>query len=741
MKKYISLALVFIIISLLLTSCGVAEVNNDVYTSPKEFDTYQDFTIIETDGYTFDFVSDTAAVVLKNSEGEVVWSTSPLDSSAEKLDQFGMPIKLHSKVKSPLIIEYIEPTAAKLYTAYSYNDCTQNGTYSVEKINNGVRVTYYFEEFKISVPVEYTFIDNVVKISVDSSKITEDEHLLYSVSLAPYSCGISNLSQNTYLFVPSGSGAVIEPCQLETGSYSYSRELYSDDATRYRERELDSEIFPENRLAVYGAKVSDKTAFCTIIEDGAEHAFIEAEVGAANTGYSSVWSKFAFRAYQWSKIKKEQQVKLYSKYMSQDTVSLSFHLLNGEEKANYIGMANTYREYLIKKYSMNSKLDDSLINLKFIGGANITETFLGFQYNSFFKTTTLNQAKNIISDLKDDIDGTINVDLLGFGESGIDITTIAGGYTVNDELGGEEGLKKLSDFAKDNDCNIFFNADVLGLSESGNGVYETFDTALAQNKQKIKQYYYNIYLRKKTADFDSYLLVSRSLVPEICKKLSTEFSNTGITGLGFDTLSSVCYSDYSDVKYFAKGNMSADVSKAISSVKKKYAVAVNDANDYAAASSDIIYDIPLTSSKNNIFTYDIPFYGIVFKGYIPLATPSVNLSVNSDRMILGAAEIGAGLSYTLINNGGTELFDSFSAAFYGSVYKDIKPQIIEQIKSYEESFKMVENAKIIDYSILQNGLRKTTFDNNVSVYTNYTLKDIAIDNYKIEAGKYLFVKE
>ena len=445
-------------------------------------------------GMSFAFTADeednvNGVVYEKTSEraasGKVVWGTSPTDSYGGRLDEYGDPIPLHSKVKSAIIIEYIDPTVSKVYSANSYKDCTQNGHYTVKEIENGIEVTYYFEEFKISVPVAYTYKNGVVRLSVDSSRITEAENKLYSVALAPYSCGVYNLAEDGYLFVPSGSGAIIKPRQLETGLYSYSRELYGEDATRYRERELDSEKFPENLLAVYGAKTSDNTALCAIIEKGAEHAFIEAEVGALNTNYSSVWPKFAFRAYQWSKIKNEQQVKLYSDDMSQDTVSVAFHLLDGDN-ADYVGMANTYREYLTDKYGMQTSNDDSLLNLKIVGGVNITETVLGFKYDKFYQTTTLSQAKDMISDLSSAVDGTITADLIGFGQSGIDVKTIAGGYTVASKLGGEKGLKELSKLAKKNDCNLFFNVDVLGFSNSGKGISKEFDTALAQNNQKIK---------------------------------------------------------------------------------------------------------------------------------------------------------------------------------------------------------------------------------------------------------------
>lgn len=740
-KKHVFGISLALILSLSLTSCGIATVDNKTYTSPKEFKISEDFTIAQSGEYSFDFASDAATVVLKNSKEEIVWATSPLGADKDRIDEYGDPIPLHSKVKSPIVIEYIDPSTSKIYTAYSYKDSTENGTYSVENIDNGIRVTYYFEEFKISVPVEYTFKDNIVRISVDSSKITESDYLLYSVAIAPYSCGVYNLSKNGYLFLPSGSGAIIEPCQLEMGSYTYSRELYGNDATRYAERELDTDNFPENRLAVYGAKIGADSAICAIIEKGAEHAFIEADIGATNTGYSSVWAKFAFRAYQWSKIKNEQQVKLYSKDMSQDTVSVAYHLLSGKENAGYVGMANTYRNYLIDTYAMNSKADEALLNLKIVGGVNVTETFLGFKYDDFFKTTTLAQAKDIISDLKKNLNVNMNVDLIGFGESGIDVGKIAGGYKVNGSLGGEKGLKELAEYAENNDCNLFFNADVLGVSKSGVGVNKSFDTALAQNKQKIKQYYYNIYLRKKTADHKPYLLVARELIPEICEKLTDEFSGTGIKGIGLDTLSSVCYSDYRNVEYFNKGNMASQVSKEMTEIKKNYAIAVNAANDYAAASADFIYDIPLTSSKNNIFSYDVPFYGIVFKGYIPFASSSVNLTSDYNRMILAAAEVGSGLSYTLINQGGTELFDSFSSAFYGSVYEGIKPEMLNTVKAYQNDFESVKSAKIVNHEVLKNGLHKTDFDNNVTVYTNYTTKDLYVGEKTVESGKYLFVKE
>lgn len=736
-KKHISLISSLLISMTLFTSCTTETIVQDAYN--KNVDSYSndDYIIEKDNNRFFSFDSENASVALTDEKGNVIWSPLPLESYGE-VDEYGNPISLHSAVKSALVIEYIEPITSKISKAYSYKECAGTGNYKIEKIEDGIKITYFFDSIEISVPVSFTYSKGVVRVSVDASEIKESDRKLYSISLAPYACGISNTTDDGYLFIPSGCGAIVKPFTLNDGSYVYSEELYGNDAERYMEREVNSEIYPKNRLAVYGSKISGNSAVCGIIENGAEHAIITAEVGAANTRYSSVWSKFALRAYQWSKTKKEQQIKLYSSSMIQGEVTVAFHILNGE-KSTYYGMAETYRNYLADKNRMSSSSKDTVLNLKIIGGVNITKTFLGFKYNDFFVTTSLDDAKDIVMELSELSGEKVNVDLLGYGTSGIDIEKIAGGYSVNSKLGGEKGLKEFSNAVRDI-CTVYFNADVLNYSKSGSGISKLMDSALAQNKQKIKQYRYSVYSGKKNTDYKYSLLVKRSKVNTICETLSKKLTTMGVEGVGLDTLSSVAYSDYSNVEYFNKGGTVSQVSGIFSELNRGFKIAVNEANDYAAANSDIIFDTPLESSKNNCFSYDIPFYGIVFKGYVPMASKSLNLSANEKNVLLSCAEIGAGLSYTLIKNNGSELLDNFSPSFYGSYYDGIKTNIQSIIESYKNDFKSVADIRIVGHEILLNGLRKTSFENGSIIYTNYTDNELSDNGYVVGAKNYLLVK-
>ena len=61
-------------------------------------------------------------------------------------------------------------------------------------------------------------------------------------------------------------------------------------------------------------------------------------------------------------------------------------------------------------------------------------------------------------------------------------------------------------------------------------------------------------------------------------------------------------------------------------------------------------DAPIYSSDNIAFDFDVPFYELVFKGYVPLSSVSINLCSDKDNAILRCAESGISPSYTVYGN-------------------------------------------------------------------------------------------
>ena len=738
--KQLVLLMLSLLVPITCSGCSVAVQKSKLYKENFEIKTYTNTTVTENDNFRLDWDNENKRIILVDKAKRINWSTTPEQALNPGLDEFGYPKTVHPQLTSPIVIEYIDSETQEISLLTASVASIMNDSVSVEAIDNGIKATYYFPDAEIAVPVEYTLLKNGVNIAIDTAGIQEKSYMLWKVKLAPFMCSFANNTDNAYLFVPSGSGALIYKKQESDVPVRYSQEIYGTDCGRYLEYEEDSATENEIRLPVYGAKMGNK-ALCAIIEDGAESASIEVSAGAANIGSSAVNASFEVRGYQWVKVKKGYQ-KLFSESVSNNKYSVSFYPLYGDD-ADYVGMADIYREYLKQKYNLENTIKENSLALKFIGGSSVKNSFLGIPYNDFYATTTVNQATEIVTELYESTGEKMSVNLVGFGQGGINVGKIAGGFKLDSDLGDKSDLEKFVKYCKDNGISSFMDFDAVRFNKTAGGLSTLSDKAVTVNGQVVNCYSYNVWSRTRDFDYENYSLASRSKLFDISERIRNTTSELGLTGVGLDTLSNYCYSDYSKAESFIKGNMPKDVAKILSDFKKnKINIAVNNANDYAAAYSAQIYDVPLESSGHILFDEDIPFYEIVFKGYAPMSSPSVNLVANYRETTLKAIEAGIGLTYTLINNYDTRLLASSESAFYGSKYSDIKPYIEKSVSENKDYYNKINGATIKDHIIYKNGVRKTVFDNGYSVYVNYsdkiqTVSDVTVEplGYKLIEGE------
>ena len=729
---------------LTLTGCG-----GSVLTVPTKFDKnfkteqYKSFTAAENEQYLLKWDGDNKRVVLQDKISGQAWSNVPSQAMSPRYDEDGDVVSNNAQLEASITVEYIDPETQNLKNINGYIAALKKGNYNIEKISNGFVLTYFFEKEEISVPVTYTLGDDYISISVDPTKVTENENKIYSVSVAPFFCGIAN-GENGYLFIPSGSGAIIYADDILETSRSYSTPVYGQDYQIYPEGQLSPSVKESVYLPVFGSVSKNGEGVCGIITSGEGAASIELNHGNSKIGYSTVYPKFALRGYQnatalittW-----KYESRIYSDELASYKMSVRYYPLKNEN-ASLVGMADTYRGYLSEKYDMTSHNDDKLLNIKIYGGAMVEKSLFGVPYSTIFPTTTTAEAQKIIEDIINETGITPNVNLFGFTESGTDVGELAGGYSASEKLGGNDGISKLSKWCSENSVPLYFDFDLVSFSKSGNGFSTVFDTAIATNKRTTNQKTYNIGTKSVDLAGKSYFLLKRSLIEKSADKALKVSESMSLNGVALNSISNCAYSDYVDQKYFNKGNMAEDVTAIINkftSVGKN--VMVNSPNEYAAANATVIYDTPTISSKESIFDADVPFYQIVFKGYKPMSSASINLIPDADDSILQCIETGLGLQYTLSNNYSVLLKENKTGNFYASVYKDIKEYLINSVSGYQECFDLVKNAKITNYEILSNKVRKTTFDNGVMIYVNYDDKDFTVADGLVNANGYLLVKE
>lgn len=744
-KRLVSLLLCFALCSglLLLTAgCGEKRAAEQAFTPLEKYDRISTTCVAENDRYSLIWNAERKCVILYDKVMDYEWSYIPekaLNTSYDySLEEKGATATIRPQVKSPIIVHYYNTGNFQEDETNAFAMSIDKGKYTVTPTENGLIMTCYFLDRELTVPVEFTLTDKGVDVSVDPTKIEENElYNVYAITLAPFFCSVSNDNINNddyYLFTPSGSGAIVRPDVDNTkdAAVEITEEVYGKDLniTKFEEKTLTETI----RMPVFGAVNGDK-GVCAIIKDGAGAANISTTIGQKFTGYSYVSPEFLIRGYQevvqklfTSTIVK---TKLYADAFTADKICVGFYPLYDED-ASYVGMANTYRDYLTEKGALKAeKSNDSLVNIKLVGGIETTEFHFGIPSDAMLVATTVKQAQNIIKDLKERTGlESINANLVGFGKSGNDIGTVAGGYALGKDFGKEADLEKLIEYSKKNGVNLYMNFDMVRFKSSGGGVNTTFGKAESATGSFTELKYNSISMRSPDLTLGSHFLVTRGKFSTVAANINEAAKDWKLGGISLDTLTSLSYSDYTEKEYYSRANFEEQASAILNKFSENgFNVAGSDANAFAAACCTHVYDVPTQSSKYRSFTYDVPFYQLVFKGSVSMSGSSINLSNNERVNFLKAVESGLGLTYTLVGQYNTNLITSAQNVFYGSMYWDetiglgVRDDIVETVAEYKAYFDSVNGAKIVDHKIITEDVRLTTFDNGVKVYVNYGTKD------------------
>ncbi len=758
-KRIISSVLCLLLCSAILllgAGCGDPKrASEQGFTSLEEYDVLETTCVAENDRYSliWDASPSRRCVVLYDKVKDVEWSYIPqesLNASYNNADD-GSEVTVHSSVNSPIIVKYFDTTKYRTDQTYASTMSIRKKSFTLRAIENGVEMVCYFPDRSLTVPVAFTLNEKGVDVTIDTARVQEsEEYNVYSIVLAPFFCSVSNRDvdkDDHYLFVPSGSGAIINPIMdpnrgapLKIDEYVYGKD--ANIATLENLSNTETARFP-----VYGAVNGDE-AICAIIKQGAESSRITGDLAWNLTGYSNVSTEFNIRGYQGVVqallASKPEMRNLYSDAYTPENLTVGFYPLYDED-ASYVGMANTYRDYLKSTDSINTEASkDSLLNIKLVGGVETKEFHFGIPSTAMMSVTTLEQAKEIIQDVKTSTGlSNINYNLVGFGKNGNDVGVVAGGYDINSAFGDEDDLKEIIDMCNTNGDNLFYNFDMVRFRSSGGGVTTAFGKADAANGSFTEQTYFSANLRIRDYKIKPYYLVSRTQFAEVSANIKETAGDWTLSGVSLDTLTSISYSDYSDEQYYSRANFDNQASHIIKTFKNSgLKVAGSDANAFAAAVCTHVYDVPTQSSRYRYYSYEVPFYQIVFKGAVSMSGSSLNLATDSRDEFLKAVESGIGLTYTLIGEYDTNLITAAQNVFYGSVYwddtieKGIKTDIVAMTKEYNEFFNNVNGTAIVDHKIINEDVRLTTFANGWSVYVNYGDAEYTEGDVKVAAGSY-----
>lgn len=733
MKRVISIILV--ICSLLFVcSCGEEAANPaNSYAKPDVIKTVRSGKVAENDKFIMSVDSSIGNIILIEKATQKMWSTVPYKFYAEGAGDISSYALSHL-YSSLRIVAVRKDTFAEI-DRYSYDDVILNNNLYSLKIDNGVRFVYFFDGEQISIPVDYTLTDEGLKANVLASEIAEgDEYGLYSFSLLPMFTSAENDTDSSYLFVPSGNGALMYVDSDKRVERIYSERVYGED--RSNDSLYDFKVGQDCLFPVFAAKNQDSTIM-GVITEGSELATINAYAGDKQIGYSQVYPSFEVRGKNFTKIKGKSNSSIVDKYSTDlidvENYTVEYSILT--EDPTYNGVAAAYRDQLKAQGLLDNKEKEGYLYLDFLGGAVINKSFLGIAYTKTEPATTVDATTKILKDIATYANKGIVARLNGYGEGGLDKQIIAGGFEVNSDIGSEEDIKELVAYTKKNNIALSMDFDLIHFTADGAGYSVSTDAARNINNTTARDAVYQIVISEAQT---YYPLVERALVTEIANESMSTLKKYGITGFSMASLGKSAYGDYKDPKYYAGAHSAEDFNALADKIEKQnLTIATDKANGYAAVRSDYVFGAPDTSSEFITFDKEVPFYHMVLKGNVSCASPAINMQANPRETFLKAISTGSALQFSVSDSYHTQFLTNANAVLVGSDYNGVKPFIKDMYSEALPVLEKVNGATISEYTI-ENGVSCTKFDNGVTVYVNFnrTAVDTAVG--KIDALSFKF---
>ncbi len=724
----IALALIFI---LSLTGCGTATTSNvRSYRMPNNMESIATQVIDENDSFSLEWNEELACAFIRNKQSGKIWSAPPYDIWEEGGS---------SSISSAIYIEYYDTVTGVLEEARS-SDCVDEGTVSVTVKDKLLREEIYFSYAGIMIPIEYSLNASGMHIEIKASEIREKSSVkLISISVLPYMVStINTTAKDSYLVIPSGSGAISYPVpDLQNGARSLELAVYGTDPVQQRVEYKVEDV--KVNLPVFAVKAKND-GLLGVISSGAESAELHIESGNIRTEHSTVYPKFTVHGYD----RFEVQMQNYEdENVYNDKISLSqiyavdyYPLCNNE--ATYSGMATKYRENILKLD--NNKANNSIYHISFIGGTMIKSFVLGIPTQKFNSLTSFDDAKEILTELYDATKVIPNASLYGFGKTGVDIGEIGGGFNFASQLGGKKGAEELEKFCEEKEIGLYTDFNVTAFSKSGSGFSTLTDVARTASLQY--SYYYPLYknIPMQNMSLAKIRCLKREKLTDAVDKL-LNFANKRVSGISFSDLGHIAYSDYRNEDYFVRNNLPNQVSSLLETVKKAgHSLSLKGANAYAAIYADSLTDTPLDNGGYGIFDESIPFYQMVFRGSSALYSKAVNLSSNTTNAILNAVEYGVYPSFTLSAEFDKKLIDSYSDEIFSSAYTETSKKLIcDTVKKTAKLYNAIGNSEIISH--IKNGTISTTeYANGIVIYVNYGNKTVDVSGVTVNAGDFAFTE-
>ena len=566
----------------------------------------------------------------------------------------------------------------------------------------------------------------------------KDEYPIYSITPLPF-FGAGGKEDDGYLLVPEGGGAIINFNNGKLSQNSYYANLYGWDMALGRDAVVHNTRIYYN---TFGISEGDDSFLC-IMEEGVPYAAVQADISGHFNSYNYANVAYSItprEQYDVSEIA-NSSVYTYLKQLPDETLTQRYRFV---DSGSYVDMAKIYQSYLKDKYTGYFTMNEDTqapVTVEIVGAVDKVKQIVGVPVSRPLELTTYQEAQAMIEELYDEGFTNMSVKLSGWCNGGINQKVLNRVKTISD-LGSKKDLMNTISSAQNLGVDVYLDGVTQYANNSNifDGFFSIRDSARFLSKERAELFQYSAVTYTEREGWKSFYLLHPDLAAKMTDNLVAATDRYG-AGVSFRDTGMDLSADYykrNTVSRQAVMQQQETELKDIADTGKK--IMINMGNDYAVPYSDVITNMDLQGSEYTILDEYVPFYQIALHGYVNYMGFPLNLSGDSEKSLLNAAEYGAGLYYTVMKESPFTLQNTLYTQYYGADYDTWHDRILSTYTRYNEELGHTFNQEMINHEMLQEDVSCTTYEDGTKVYVNYAHSDVLTPDGTVPARDYLVIR-
>ena len=574
----------------------------------------------------------------------------------------------------------------------------------VEKDNNLFAIeTEGIAVFKVALEFKLTDSGVVVTIPreslVDSTNVSEKldketdkdysmingRYLITDIKICPYMTNVDE-TQDGYIIVPDGSGAIIEFNNGKTGTVSAN--YYGNDLAYVQPVAVEqSAQLLLGMFAFVNTTEANPGGLLAVIEKGAGQVSLTAGVSTQfNENYANISAILRGKeSVRTGTVSDSSAYDKFDKILSPSDIVVNYIIL-GADETDYSSVAKKYQEYLIARDGLqfNDKTDTLLTDITFLGTFEKYSLLMGIKYLTSDTLTTFDQAEVIIDELKTNKVDNISVSYKGWDDENLEYE-LGGRLKVAKALGNAKSMQNFYQYCKSNDVTFYPELSIT-TSKGYDYIFgSTKFTARGVGNEESIHYVYDLATGRPNKKLNKTYVLSPLYYKSTTEKLLDEFVSLNIWsteengGFYLSDLGNRWSGNYRTERQVYGADAVLYQQQALELLTNGNKIKIEKPCDYAFKYVDVAVGVPVSSSMYTVYDQTIPFYQLVINGLFDYTTETINgtSSKGSNYYFAKMLETGSNVNFMLSAEDPSILLETDYTQYFQAYYNNWKETIIK----------------------------------------------------------------